>query len=510
MKNINKFAFVLTHMFLVGLLLLTIGCDDDTWDNHYNSSDARLEYSIMDVLSKDPDLTRFVELLKETGNDTVLAYSQAHTVWAPDNTALESLSDDILNDEFKLKQFINNHIGQFSYNSSSIDEPVFVKMLNNKYVEFVKSGSDIMFGDVAVTETDLLASNGIVHKLDDKVIVNPNIWGTLNERELDFPIMMDFLNQFNETVFDEENSVVIGRNSLGQNVYDSIFVDSNSHFDIVGQLDSEERRYTTIGITDDAYTTMYNEFEPYFFHPVSDTIVKNTNNMIFDNFNFHPFEAEDMNGYLFTTTGSSVKLDAANVVEDVPLSNGNLLVMSELGYDPRDLFYKSSRYEIEDDRNRVIGSEDDMSIIKRYDLGSSGTFYNVVSLNKAPDATESNNYFEVNFSDVVVGEYKINIKFRPIGASQSTKLKFEFTYPYINGFVIKRKIGPIVVSNTQEEILEIGDPYLTYVHVGNAQYTNYPVKLKVFVDVTEPELVLYDRTFGIDYVELVPVEPIVE
>lgn len=508
MKNINKFALTCTLGVLLSLLI--IGCNDDTWDNHYKSNDARLESSLMDVLSEDTDLTGFVSLLKQTGNDTVLAYSQAHTVWAPTNEALESLPDEILNDEFALQKFVDNHIGRFSYNTSSVYEPVFVKMLNNKYIEFKTEGGEFLFGDVSVIEKDMLANNGIVHKINDILAVNANIWGELNVRESEFPVMMDYLKQFNKIVFDEANSVVIGRNSLGQNVYDSIFVESNSYFDIIGELDSEERRYTTVGLTDEAYTAIYDDFKGYFFHPVADSVVYSTNKLIFDNINFPPFEIEDMGDFLTTTTGNNVKIDPSNILEDTPLSNGNLLVVSELGYDPRDLVYKSSRYEIENDANRTIGSIDDLVITKRYDESASNNFYNVVSLVNAPNSSASNNYFEVSFSDVAVGEYEIKVKFRPVGASQQTKLNFEFYAPFSSGFVFAKKIGPLVISNTQEEVMTIGEPYITRVYVGDASHTNHAVRLRIKVDVTDPELVLYDRTFGIDYVELVPVEPISE
>ena len=90
------------------------------------------------------------------------------------------------------------------------------------------------------------------------------------------------------------------------------------------------------------------------------------------------------------------------------------------------------------------------------------------------------------------------------------EIKFEFMYVEIDPDgkknTVVHKIPSVVVSNLEDGIIRIGDTYSIPVYVNNNNNNSFFVKLKVIVDVSEPELLLYDRMFGIDYAELIPTE----
>ncbi|MEP3837829.1 MAG: fasciclin domain-containing protein [Algibacter sp.] len=506
MKNKNKAMLNFGRIVAILCLLATIGCKDEAWDEHYAQADSRLESNILSVLSEDTDYSTFVKYLKQTGYSSQLATAQAYTVWAPNNAAFAQVSADVINNPDLLKELIGNHISLFSYNTASNAETL-VKMFNNKYVEFVNNSEGSTFGDVNVVETDILTSNGILHTLDEVLEVNPNIWGYLNDNADQFPTVMDFLTTFNETGFDEASSVKIGTNTLGQTVYDSVFSTTNSYFKIIGDLSSEEQRFTFIGLTDDLYTSAFDQLDDYFFHPVADSTKAVTDRTIIDNLTFPLVEMDELtNEPLTTTTGNQIVIDPNAIVENVDLSNGNIFVLNELNYDPMGIVYKPIRYEIENTDKRTIGSITDFSVQKKYDVFASGQFTNVVRLSRNPTSNNSNNYFEISFNNVLSASYKINLKFTPIGAAQDTKLKFEFSYIDSNKNPVVVEIPPIVVSNLEEGVITIGDVYDIPVYIDNSEENIYYAKLKVIVDVSEPELLLYDRSFGIDYAELVPTE----
>ncbi|MDO5971335.1 fasciclin domain-containing protein [Flavivirga aquimarina] len=505
MKNRNNCILNFSRLLVIACLILCFSCKEEAWDDHYEQLDSRLENNIISILSEDPEYTTFVQLLEQTGYKSQLETSQAFTVWAPSNAALEQVSDNILNDPDLLKNLIGNHISLFSYNTTS-NEQTFVKMFNNKYVEFINTNDDSSFGDVDLVEKDILASNGIIHTIDDVLEVNQNIWEYLNNNSAQFPSLMTFLSQFNEIVFDEENSIKTGTNSLGQTVYDSIFKLSNTYFKVIGDLNSEEKRYSFIGLTEPAYTGIYDVFKDYYQHPIADTIQVNTDRTIFSNLNFLAVDLNDLDGTpISTTTGNEVILDNT-IAEDVALSNGNIFVVNTLDYNPKDVIYKPVKYEIEDSERRTIGNLSDLTIQKKFNITASGRFINDVNLAVNPDASESNNYFEIAFSNVLSASYTLHLKFAPIGASQQTKLKFELSYVDENNDIIVNQIPPIIVNNLEENLIQIGDTYTFPVYINQENDNNYYVKLKVFVDVSESELILYDRRFGIDYAELIPIE----
>ena len=507
MNKKNNLIISLSRICAVLAILLTFSCKDEAIDDHYGQEDQRLESSILEVLSNDPNYTTFVTLVEQTGYQELLSSSQAFTVWAPNNEALALLSADVINDSDALTELIGNHISRFSYNSTINENSVLVKMLNDKYIEFVNINGEVSFGDVDVLEKDVLASNGILHRVASVLNVKSNIWGFLNDNEDQFPIMMEYFSQYNETVFDEAKSVKTGTNTLGQTVYDSIFSSSNTQFKTIGDLSSEEERFTFIGLTDAAYAGVYNRFKEFYQYPVEDSVKSNTDKIIFSNLTFPNLEIEDLDGTLTENTiENEVLIEAGSVVENEALSNGNVFVVNTLNYDAKNVIYKPVLYEIEDNKRRTIGSLTDLTVVQRFQEIASGKFTNTISLLQNPDATESNNYFEFAFSNVLSASYNINLKFTPVGAEQSVKLKFAFSYVDADKNTIVHEIEPIVVSNLEEGIIQIGDTYDIPVFINEETDNDYFVKLKVIIDVSEPELLLYDRKFGLDYAELTPVE----
>ncbi|WP_372755669.1 fasciclin domain-containing protein [Mariniflexile sp.] len=504
MKNKNNCIFNFSRLLVIVCIFLTVSCKEEAWDDHYDQQDSRLEKNIFTVLSENPEYSTFVTLLEQTGYKSQLQSAQAFTVWAPNNAAFAQVSNAILNDPDALKELIGNHISLFSYNTTSNQETL-VKMFNDKYIEFINTSGTSTFGGINLATKDILTSNGILHTLNEVLEVSPNIWGYLNNNASEYPSLMNFLTTFNETVFDEANSVKIGTNSLGQSVYDSIFVSSNSYFKTIGDLSSEERRYSFIGLTEPAYTGVYNTFKDYYKYPVADSIKANTDKAIFSNLNFQAIDLDEFDGSpVTTTTGNMVMLDPSTITENVALSNGNVFVVNQLNYDPKNVIYKDVIYEIENSERRTIGNATALTIQKKYNRTSSGQFYNVVNLNQNP--TGSNNYFEISFSNVLSASYTLHLRFVPVGASKNTKLKFEFSYVDANKNTVVNTIPAIEVSNLEDGEIQIGGPYTIPVFINKEKANSYFVKLKIFVDVSEPELILFDRTFGIDYAKLVPTE----
>ena len=507
MNNKHNFIINLSRICAVLVILIAFSCKEDALDDHYGQADERLKSTILETLAGDSNYSNFVELIKQTGFEDLLSSSQAFTVWAPNNEALALVSAEVLNDPEALTQLIGNHISRFSYGSTINENPVFVKMLNDKYIEFSNVDDQVTFGDVDVLEKDVLTSNGIVHKVSSVLTVKPNIWGFLNENADQFPMLMDYFSQFNEILFDEAKSVTTGTNTLGQTVYDSIFSSSNTQFKTIGDLSSEESRFTFIGLEDDAYTGIYNRFKEYYQYPVDDSVKTNTDKAIFSNLTFPAFDLEDLDGTLIANTiGNEVMIEAGAVTSDEALSNGNVLVVDALNYTAENVIYKPIRYEVENNKRRTIGSLTDFTVVQKFQEVASGKFTNVVSLYANPDGSNSNDYFEVAFSNVLSASYNINLKFSAIGAELDTQLRFELSYVDADGNTVVNNIDSIVVSKLEEGIITIGDTYDIPVFINEELDNEYFVKLKIIIDVSEPELIIYDRTFGLDYVELTPVE----
>lgn len=488
------------------MVILALGaCENEQWDDHYEQSDNRLDTDLLAFIGADPELSTFYDLIIQTGFDKLIMDDQAYTVWAPVNEAFSSVPSEILNDPERLMDLIGNHISTFSFASTSQIENGLVKVLNNKYIEYLNDEETGSFSGVDVVSNDNLCSNGIIHKISDVALVRENIWSYFTNSD-DFTVMNEYLAQYNVTLFDTLNSVVVGQNSLGQTVYDSVFVESNSYFNLIGDLDSEEERYSLIALSDDVYNDAYGLISPYFTHPDVEVVKNRTNETIYNNLNF-PWIDTDIHtsGYLTNTYGNSLFVDQSLLANEVVLSNGNLFMPESYSFDPKDLIYKPVRYEVENTDRREVGSLSDLTINKVYDVSASGLFTNKIIF-IGESLNDDNNFFEVSFSNVLAAKYDLYIKYSPVGATKETLLKFKVSITGPDGTSEYEIVPEDPINNYLDERVKIGDTYDIPVYIDDEASNNYHVKVKVMMDVEDAAVVLYDRMVGIDYIELVPAE----
>jgi len=277
MKRNTKFI-IYALITIFGSTFMLNSCNND-WDDHYNKYDSTSDESLLDKLKDDSDLSTFLGLLEEVGYDTILTYNKAYTVFAPTNEALTSLSENILNNTDSLKLFLGNHICRYSYSSVDSKDDIRVKMLNGKYVEFHQFNGNSYIGNSLLSLTDLSCSNGILHELSSYSSVKANIWSYLNGNS-DYSNITDYLAQFDTLTFDELNSTAIGINTLGETVYDSVYSNSNTYFDVIGEVNSEEYNYSFLGLTNNIYQNVYSDLAEYYNYPDEDTVYKYVSDMI--------------------------------------------------------------------------------------------------------------------------------------------------------------------------------------------------------------------------------------
>lgn len=243
-KYIVKTGFI----GLVAGLALT-ACNDD-WDTHYDRNGSVPEISLMELIGQDEQLTKFHEILKKTQCDTLLNSAQTYTVWAPVNEALANVN---MNDLENLRRMVRNHIARYAHPSST---PVTKKigMLNSKTMNY-ESGN--VFNEVELLKKDIVAQNGVLHKLSDTITYKYNFMEYLATQE-NYSKAYEFISSFYEKVYDESLSTA----------YDSVFVDYNpllkSTYLGIGDIENEDSVYTMILPDNQAWETAYEYVKPYF------------------------------------------------------------------------------------------------------------------------------------------------------------------------------------------------------------------------------------------------------
>lgn len=139
--------------------------------------------SIVDVAAGNDNFSTLVELVQSAGLDTVLAdTSTEFTVFAPTNAAFSAVDPDVLedlgNDADALRSVLTYHVieGATVLQDAAVtvaqSDDKLVETANGSNVALSLSGSNLYVNTSFVSQTDIMADNGVIHAVD-QVIMPP-------------------------------------------------------------------------------------------------------------------------------------------------------------------------------------------------------------------------------------------------------------------------------------------------------------------------------------------------
>lgn len=319
------FAFLLTGLGLAGC--------KDAWNDHNELTIARLDKTLFEQISAEPELSTFTTYLQKTGFDAVLKSSKPYTVWAPDNAALKSVDAAIVNDTAALKRFVGNHIADQSYFTANPKPSSVVRMLNGKNTIFTKS----TFEEARITTADVYVKNGVLHIVDAAAAPKSNAWEFLQSTAAAAQ-QSAFIKGLEHLELDTSKGVLLYKDPVTQKgVYQegtTFKVVKNRYFQQISDLSSEDSLGTYIILNDVAFTAEKNKLATYNRHPdllMADTLTKWS--VVRDLVVNKVYSINELPEVMTTVTGVKIHLDKSAIVETRVLSNGIAYVVNKINYD---------------------------------------------------------------------------------------------------------------------------------------------------------------------------------
>ena len=148
-------------------------------DSARNSATAPAK-SIIDTLIGAGNFTTFAAGIKAAGLPDALAAKGPFTVFAPTDGAFKRLPsgayDRLLKDSAKLKAVMNYHVVS-GYLTAKDMKSGDVMTLQGSTLTAAVSSSDVQVNGALITQPDLVATNGIVHTIDEVIL--PKNWQLL-------------------------------------------------------------------------------------------------------------------------------------------------------------------------------------------------------------------------------------------------------------------------------------------------------------------------------------------
>ncbi len=208
------------------------------------------------------DLSNFRTLVQQAGFDTELANSRAYTVWAPVDGSFDMTEFQGLSKEDLLKQFVKNHVADYSHQASgTIDERVHT--LNEKSYSFTGNGS-YTFGGLEVKQANLPGTNGLMHLVNGAVHFYPNLYEYLSVGA-DLDSLRDHVRRYEVNVLDQDKSVKGPMVNGIQTYIDSVMITYNTLTrQLNASIENEDSSYTVLLPTNKAFMGMYNKVQSNF------------------------------------------------------------------------------------------------------------------------------------------------------------------------------------------------------------------------------------------------------
>lgn len=504
MKNMKR-KYVNNILACCAVSLGLSACTD-VWGEHYQANKpiseqiASADDNLWELIESDTTLTEFAALLRKvrsTSNkmryDSLLMMNRSYTVWAPvdgtgfiDTTLLAQATDEEL--EVYAKRIVENHIANFVHTAGGIRDKEdkknyeMVEMLNLKKYDFEgPQAGAYTFAGKDLAESNIVAKNGMLHKVDGYVDFVANIWEQLAEEakaveeEKSVSKLWDFLSKDFKREFNPNNSVQ-GPIKNGQVTWlDSAFTEDCRWWHEIGYLNREDSSYTMYALNNAAWDEMYEMTRKYFVYPqtmktsatkgslnaeeAADSIVKEfmCRNLVFSNtvnkkyFNEERDTLRSTRNQIFEGDEARALTDASmngQVGEGISLSNGTLNIVSQVNYNPFTCWHDTLRVEGEsleektDDDDKRFGytnARRDMESKERIHRDS--LLYNVVSghaigiFNAAPMIGEDPE-FNFYFNNVLSAWYRIKIVLLPcdiVDPSDTTFVKPNKFKAYLRG-----------------------------------------------------------------------------
>ncbi|WP_207422190.1 fasciclin domain-containing protein [Desertivirga brevis] len=321
-------------LYLLSVVALFSSCEKK-WDDHTELSNSLYGESLFDQIQKNPDLSKFVDLLKQTKYDSVLASSNTFTVWAPTNAAIDAVDPTYLDSDVKRKLFVGNHISKQSYLTYGAADPFTkIKVMNGKNVQFTKTAVD----GITLLSKDLYVGNGTLHTIGSAILPKPNAWEYLLSTNT---TQKALLNSYTETYLDSSKAEQIG---VRPNTGEPIFKEGTgivmrnrflNRYSQASDISNEDSLFTYIILTDQAFINEKNKLSKYFKLGTDDSTSVLTDFNIIKDLAFKGIlDADNFPANVYSI-GDSVRfhLNKGHIVETKRVSNGIVYVMNNINYD---------------------------------------------------------------------------------------------------------------------------------------------------------------------------------
>ncbi len=205
---------------LIGLTLLIVASCSKNWEDHFDIYPETVDENVWAAMQADPEISEFVQILKDLKYDTLFLTDIPYTIFVPTNDAVNQYVGDSIIDQFVVDYHISSHFIQ----SEQVVGKKFIQTLGEKFALFEKYGSELKLDGILLTKESPLYKNGKYFLLEKVAKPRPNLYQYFDATN---HVLKEYIDSQDSVGLDRENSKPIGFDEYGNTVFDSVLIDYN-------------------------------------------------------------------------------------------------------------------------------------------------------------------------------------------------------------------------------------------------------------------------------------------
>ncbi|MBN2164702.1 MAG: fasciclin domain-containing protein [Marinilabiliaceae bacterium] len=219
-------------VYILGLVLFIIAACNEKWNEHYEEIDdsSVSSLNLLQYLKTQPNYSKFVTALEETGVAKELERDQNLTIWAVNNDAMDKLTE--MQITFTDTFIMQYHVNYLSFGYSKLYDGLRMKSISGKYISVTMNSDSTLISNSKLINKNQFCKNGVVHEIDNLMKPVISIYEYLLTLGNEYSTIVDTIINANDTVFDPSNSAPIGVDTTGNTIYDSVFIIKNPLLEI--------------------------------------------------------------------------------------------------------------------------------------------------------------------------------------------------------------------------------------------------------------------------------------
>ncbi|MBQ7194853.1 MAG: fasciclin domain-containing protein [Bacteroidales bacterium] len=319
-----------SNILLCLLALTALSCTTPKEDYYGRSSGVTHEGTVLQALQKGEGYSHFAALVEEVGLSDKLSGKDLITVWAPVDSLYPAVEIEAMTPEQK-RLMVENHISLTTIYSRNFRKLNTIATLAGKYLTVRQEGNAYSVTGCPVQVSDNIYENGILHEIGGWVIPKLNAQQWWDELPDEYSIIRDSLNSHIQRTFDRDASEIIGVDSTGRVIYDSVWVVKNPYTNSINLAD-ESARFTLFVPSNEVIDSFFVERTRY-FNSLGKPFTSEDSLAVYDwlmGATLHRTLLTFMPEEEFVSVkGNEIRTDYFDVADSVTLSNAKVFLMAK-------------------------------------------------------------------------------------------------------------------------------------------------------------------------------------